>query len=130
MSKLRHWKQRWDKNAPLVFLKKLRMGDGQVLPGDPVTDEIREKLGLHRLRRWWEAGVIARADQPLPNHIQRAMAPAAEPEVEEPVEETVVSYPVVREGKGSWFEVEVAEGDIRKVNGQKALDELLESLED
>jgi hypothetical protein len=65
-TRTRHWKQRWDANAPMIFLKRMRMGDDPqrpfVLPGDPVTDAIREHIGPHRLRRWWDARVIGRAD--------------------------------------------------------------------
>lgn len=69
MRRIRHWKQHWDSSAPLVFTKRLRMGDDPdkpfVMPGDPVTPEMRSKLGLHRLRHWWNAGVVERADVEL-----------------------------------------------------------------
>ena len=64
--RMRHWKQRYDYNAEFVITKKLRWGDDpnkpHLLPGDPVTPEIKAKLGATRLKRWWEAKVIARAD--------------------------------------------------------------------
>jgi hypothetical protein len=70
MSKMRHWRQRWDPEAELVFLRRLRMGDDPerpfVLPGDPVTSEIRTKLGTHRLRRWWDAGAVGLANWQSP----------------------------------------------------------------
>lgn len=104
---MRHWKQQWDPNAALVFLKRLRMGDDPenpyVLPGDPVTKAIRAKLGTNRLRRWWEARVVGLADW-LPNSGRQARRHDAppptppgekteEPKVEEP---KVEDKPVVK----------------------------------
>ena len=61
MSKLRHWKEHWDPHADLMFLKPLLIVGEQKQRGDPVTDEIRDRLGLNRLRRWWDAGYLALA---------------------------------------------------------------------
>jgi len=70
-TRTRHWKQRWDASAPLVFAKRLRMGDNPkkpfVLPGDKVTKKHREKLGLNRLRAWFENGTLALAEFEAPN---------------------------------------------------------------
>lgn len=82
MAKMRHWKQHWDPNADLIFTKKLRIGDDPerpyVLPGDPVTPELRESLGLHRLKIWWEAEFLAIAPEhaPKPYVKQSARKPA------------------------------------------------------
>lgn len=61
-ARIRHWKQHWSPDADLVFAKRLRMGDDPekpfALPGEPVTEAHRAKLGLARLRRWFEAGVL------------------------------------------------------------------------
>jgi len=114
MSKLRHWKERYDPERDLFFLKRLRMGDGYVFPGDPVTEEMREKLGPHRLKTWWKGGTIAHE---VPAGAMHRVA-----------EQKEGTYPKVLKSNTSWFTVEVSEGDVRKVNGRKALDELLESL--
>ena len=64
MSHVCDWREpRWHTNPPLVFSKSLKLGDQRVVPGDPVTEEIREKLGPHRLKVWWRAGVLG---TPLP----------------------------------------------------------------
>lgn len=98
MSKIRHWKQRWSATAPLIFAKKLRIGDGYVLPGEPVTQEHRDHLGLHRLRRWWEAGVIALAGK----------------------------YPKVKSLGNGWSEVIMGPGArAQRVHGKEALEDLL-----
>ena len=119
MSKLRHWKERWDRNAPLYFLKRLRLLDGTVVPGDLVTDAHREKLGLHRLRHWHNGGIVAH-NIPV-GRLQRDRTRD---------EETATEYPIVEKSKGSWYEVTVSADDVRKVNGKKALTSLLDSLKE
>jgi len=94
MSKLRHWKEHWDPHADLMFLKPLLILGEQKQRGDPVTDEIRDRLGINRLRRWWDAGYLALADSP--------QAPAK------------TDGPVRPCGKG-WFEVTFPDGSIKKV---------------
>ena len=47
---------------PLVFVKRLTVEGGVVQPGDPVTPELRKKLGKHRLKIWWKARVVASAE--------------------------------------------------------------------
>lgn len=62
----RHWRQKWDPKADLVFTRRLRMGDNPkkpfVMPGDKVTKKMREKFGIHRLQTWFKGGIIAIAD--------------------------------------------------------------------
>lgn len=76
-TRTRHWKQHWDPNADLIFRKRLRFGSDPkkpfILPGDPLTDEHRAKLGMARVRRWFENATleIANFDAPEP---QREMA--------------------------------------------------------
>ncbi len=74
---MRHYKQRWDPNADLVYLKRLRLGDNPrkpfVLPGEPVTQEQRDKLGLARLKRWFDNKTIGLADYEAPEP-QRELA--------------------------------------------------------
>lgn len=55
---IRNWRERWDPNAEFVFATHLNMGLAElptVMPGDPVPRELFEE---HRLRRWFDAGVI------------------------------------------------------------------------
>lgn len=58
----RDWRQRWDPNAPLEFCRRVRVGDDPkkpfALPGDLVSDELREKVGPNRLRMWFETGTV------------------------------------------------------------------------
>lgn len=79
---MRHWKQKWDPNADLVFAKRLKLGldpeNPWVEPGDPVPKCRRHKarivenerrvksdgqyLGIHRLYMWFRAGIVELAD--------------------------------------------------------------------
>lgn len=107
----RHWRQRWDPNAPLVFRKRLRMGDDPakpyVFPGDPVTDAHRAQLGMARLKVWWESGTIERADfdpnLPGGGQVVHEAAPVAG------IEST---------GRG-WFTVTFADGTTKRVRGEE-----------
>lgn len=113
MSNPRHWRQHWKSDAPMLFVKKLKIGDGFVLPGDEVTQAHIDLIGLHRLRIWFESGTLVRADQPLPPFLEKIVR-----------EKT--TFPKVEKGNGSWYIVTMALGaDPVKVNGKKKLEELL-----
>jgi len=58
---MRHWKQRFDPKAELIVTKQILLDGVQKNPGDLLSQEEVETLGPHRLRRWWEARVIALA---------------------------------------------------------------------
>jgi hypothetical protein len=116
MSKhVRHWKQRWDPKAPLIFIRRMRLGvagHDVVYPGDDVTPEIVAALGRHgilRLKRWWEAGYLAIKGWKSPDELrrERQAGPRAE-----------------HVGSG-WFNVTMLDGTVQKVRGQAAADELL-----
>jgi len=65
----RHWKQRWDPNAELVFVRRMRVGTKAkpyAQPGDKVTKALRDRIGPHRLRRWFETGVLDIANWEAP----------------------------------------------------------------
>ncbi len=79
---MRHWKQRWDPKADLVFCRRMRMGTAKnpfVIPGDPVTPMMRAKLGIVRLRRWWDAMMIGRAD--FSSNVRGGVVEKVEPEL-------------------------------------------------
>lgn len=59
MSRQQHWKERFDPDTDFVFLKSMTLFSGKVSYGDPVPKGI---LSKHRLRLWFEAGYIGRAD--------------------------------------------------------------------
>lgn len=122
----RHWKQHWDPDAPLVFIRKMNLGiEGakMVNPGDDVTPAIRAALGpcparaTARLRRWWNAKFLAIKGWQAPDEIQRARHERGLPRLE-----------LQDMGKG-WFLVYGAEpGQYTKVRGRKNADEKLTAL--
>lgn len=126
MSRLRHWKQRWDPDAPLKFMKRLRMGDNPdkpfVYPGELVTDEMREKMGLARLRRWWDAGVLERAD-----FDPTVRGGVGEVKAAPVVPRKSFAVHIVPASKG-WYEVTAGDREPVKVRGKKKAEALANEL--
>lgn len=127
MSKMRHWKQQYDADAPLEFAKRMRLGiEGHetVTAGEPVTDEIRAALGRnpdHRLKMWFKAGYvrIANWQEPMELRDKYNRNPNQKPALESC-------------GGGGWYLVHMPGGKSKKVRGiepaQKALDEAWDSV--
>jgi len=148
--RVRHWKQRFDKDADFVFLRHLRTGldpDNPFSnPGDPVPKD--DRIKGHRLKRWWEARIIGLANfVPPPSKAQvtaEALAAAAsepapvEPEPQaDPVTEAPETEPVqptsepAPEGKmkhtgGGWYNVLLPGKDPIRVRGKAKAEALLE----
>lgn len=109
--RIRHWKQRFDVEADMVFLKKLRMGDDPkkpyVLPGEPVTEELKQLLGKNRLNNFWRARCIG-----LREWYQEHIASEQDPVVQQL-------------GRG-WYNVTMPDGETRKVHGKAKLEAILQ----
>ena len=71
--KLRHWKQRFDKNAKFIWRKPITWLGEQVTPGDPVPEDLENNPT--KLRRFWEAHVIELAEFEEPD-VQTGQKPA------------------------------------------------------
>lgn len=74
MATMRHWKQKWDFEADLVFLKRLTLrccGVDTVERGDPVTQAMKDHFGKHRLLIWWRGGFLEIDEFPKekPSHV-------------------------------------------------------------
>lgn len=76
-TRTRHWKQHWDPKVDLIFRRRLRFGSDPekpfILPGEALTEEHRVKLGMARVRRWFENGTLEIADFKAPEP-QRELA--------------------------------------------------------
>lgn len=116
--KLRHWKQRFHKDAGFIWRRPRTYGSKDYKPGDPIPKELEENPT--KLRRFWEAGVIELADFSAPNVATGQVDDSSE------VPEGVTITP----GKGSWSVVTTADGEEHKVNGKKALEILLVDLKE
>jgi hypothetical protein len=92
------------------------MGDDKenpfILPEDPVTPEHREKLGMHRLRRWWEARVIGLANWEAGKKLAKTKER---------------KFPESRKMGGGWVEITFPDGESIKVHGEKARKEALDN---
>ena len=65
MRKLRHWKQRYDKNARFVWRRPTMFGRRAYEPGDLIPPEL--EANKTKLRRFWESGRIELAEFEDPN---------------------------------------------------------------
>lgn len=50
-------RQRWNASAPLRFRRRMKIGDTVVLPGDPVTADMRNLVG-RKLPAWFLGGFV------------------------------------------------------------------------
>lgn len=56
MAKLRHWKQRFNKDAKFVWTRSILYAGATTVAGEIVPDELSKNA--IKLRRFWESGVI------------------------------------------------------------------------
>lgn len=122
--KLRHWKQRFNKNSAFVWRRAILYAGEITQPGEPIPDELQ--AAPTKLRRFWESSTIELAEFEAPD-VQTGQ-PQVAPVADEPVEiDPPIEGVSVTKGNGSWFIV-TTDGDEVKVNGQRALDELIDEL--
>ncbi len=110
MAKMRHWKQRFDPGAQLIFRKRMKLGMcgvDVVSFGDPVTEDMKQQLGRHRLKMWWEAQMIQIADEGTC--------------FDGPSNDFANPEPL---GSG-WFAVTMPDGQVKKIRGKEKALELL-----
>jgi len=58
--KLRHWKQRFDKNAKFIWRHNITWAGENVVPGDPIPKSLEDNPT--KLRRFWQSNVIELAE--------------------------------------------------------------------
>jgi len=63
--KLRHWKQRWNKNAEFIWRRPVVFGGVMQNPGDLIPESL--KANPRKLRLFWESQRIELADFEAPN---------------------------------------------------------------
>ena len=63
--KLRHWKQRFDKNAKFIWRRKTEYGDWTYEIGEAIPEELENNPT--KLRRFWESKRIELAEFKAPN---------------------------------------------------------------
>lgn len=130
MAQCRHWKQRFDAGAKMVFRKSRKLGlcgAERCEPGDLVTDEMKAALGRHRLKMWWEAGMIELlAEEPELSQGDEASekGPAASEDSNESPEESLEPGSMKHTG-GGWYDVVLPDGSQQRVRGKKNAKALL-----
>ena len=63
VSKVRHWRQRFHKEARFVFRRTITYGDRTYGPGDPIPIDLFNKK--NKLRNFWESGTIELQREPV-----------------------------------------------------------------
>ena len=130
MSKIRHWQQRFDMSAKLVFLtrRKFAMSEtGFMEPGQEISDEMKASLGRHRLKMWWRAGWIGLADFVDKRTLQRRSLNADPvPAQPDPVSAQETAGSVKHLG-GGWYDVTLPNGSVDRVHGKVSAQLLLDS---
>ncbi len=130
--RLRHWKQRYEKNARFIFRRHLKWGAKEYQPGDLIPDELIAMPA--KLRRFWESRVIELADFSAPN----VATGRREEELEQGREEHFdipEGVTLQDHGNSSWYEVLVAAADgeepvLKKINGKRAVAAFLKSIQE
>jgi hypothetical protein len=109
---VRHWREKWSPDAELVFTRRLKLGldpkKPWVNPGDPVTEKLRDQLGIRKLRTWWNARAVG----------------LKEWAIEKPQAEEVLAGSISVIG-GGWYQVTLPDGTEHRVRGKKQAQALL-----
>ncbi len=116
--RLRHWKQRFNRDAEFIWRRTIVYAGERYEAGTPIPEALAKSPT--KLRRFWEGHSIELAEFDVPNVVTGQV----EDQVPSPMGLPGV---LVRSGRGSWFLVKRDAGaDEIKVNGQRALDKLLD----
>ncbi len=110
---LRHWKQRFKKDAAFIWRRPKIYQGKQYMPGDPLPQDLTK--AITKLRRFWEGGVIELAQFEDPN-VATGL-----------VDNTVTKGVKVVEVKPSWYTV-TRGNETFKIHGKRKLAVLLKQL--
>lgn len=107
--KLRHWRQQFEPSAEFVFRRPVLWGETQYMPGDKVPPSLQENT--KKLRLHWEARSIELAEFDEPRGVTKSKENGDLPDY-------VTQC-------GSWYHVDMPDGETMKVQGRANLEELL-----
>ncbi len=116
--RLRHWKQRFNRNAEFIWRRPTTFAGERCEAGTPIPEALAKSPT--KLRRFWESHRIELAEFEAPNVVTGQGGDLAS---------SVPGLPgvTVLRGKGSWFIVRRdADADEIKVNGERNLEKLLD----
>jgi len=123
--RMRHWKQRFNKDAKFTWIKPVTWQGKQVKIGDPIPKSLTENR--NKLRRFWEAGVIQLSDFSAPDVIT-GQAPATAATAA--TADTVVPGELIKHSDRKWTISGYDEIYTSKGKAQKALDDFNEAAAD
>lgn len=113
--RLRHWKQRFNKNAKFIFRRRLIFAGVEYQPGDPIPKQLEGNPT--KVRRFWESNTIELAEFEAPD-VQTGRVP----------ENKLPDGVTVEKKGGGWYWLHVGDAETIKVRGQvnvqPALDEI------
>ena len=110
--KLRHWKQRYNPNAPFIWRRRVLWGGKLTTPGDLIPDDLAANKA--KFRRFWESQWIELAEFEAPN-VQTGQ-----------VDTDALPAGVVVDKRGNdWYVVGLPDGSERKIQGKRALRDFL-----
>ena len=116
LRKLRHWKQRYNPHAAFIWRRRVNWQGKPCTPGEVIPDELAANKA--KLRRFWESQWIE-------------LAQFDAPDVQTGQMETNGALPdgvTVEKMGGSWYVVRLPDGTEKKVQGKRAVEDLLSQL--
>jgi len=125
-TRVRHWKQRFNKNAKFLCRRNFTWDGKEYHPGDLIPKGLEENKG--KLRRFWEAQWIELAMFDTPDVSTGRVVPDADPDTDPNTHiDNLPEGVSVKRSKGSWFLV-IVDGVENKINGERALGRMLDEL--
>ena len=118
--KLRHWKQRFQKDADFVWSKAVTWQGTQVKLGDKIPEVLSNNT--NKVRRFWEAGVISLMDFSAPD-VLTGQVPV------DPADVTVTGD-LVKHSDRSWTVSGFDETYTSKKKAQAAVDAWMDAAQD
>jgi hypothetical protein len=118
--RLRHWKQRFQKDADFIWNKAVMWQGTQVKIGDKIPDILSNNT--NKVRRFWEAGVISLMDFSEPDVLtgQVPVDPA----------DVVVTGDLIKHSDRSWAVEGFDETYTSKKKAQAAVDDWMDAAQD
>lgn len=121
---LRHWKQRFDKNARMRWRKRTTWTQElQFEAGEEIPPEIIKQMGATKLRRFWEAHYIELYGFEDPDV---GTGQVLEPETPEPIQTTTGEFQLpegvtVSGPAAGWYTISDGEADYKARGKEKVL---------
>lgn len=122
---MRHWRQKFSTDAPMVFRKRVNVGYKVFEPGEALPDDLREQMGS-RLRSWWNAKLIQLAPSHDPDVIRAEAASKARSDATKAEAAKAVQLAeAIRTGEAATAALEASDSDPDNKELAKATEEAI-----